>query len=118
MKVMLDILIRLLELRACCERIKDNPELTAGEKAAAYCMKRLVRECLPAPVLATYDRMEQSEVELIESREVFAMAVLVSTYRQASAAGQRKLISCFNTSSRLPDVRTTRSTALNRRGGK
>lgn len=95
MKTMLDLLTRLVEMRYCYERVKDNPQLTEGEKCAAWCLKNLVRDCLPGPVLVTYDRMKETEAELHECPEVFAMAVLVSTYRRASPAKRRKLLAHF-----------------------
>jgi hypothetical protein len=115
MRIMLDLLIRFLELRACCERVKNHPQLTNHEKAAAFRMKVLVRECLPKVVLATYDRLERREPELLESPEVFAMAVLAETYRQESAAGRRKLDSHFSVTRPVSRARTRRS-VLPRRG--
>jgi hypothetical protein len=95
MKTMLNLLTRLVEMRRCCERAKQNPYLTSGEKAAARFFKGLVRGCLPDSVLATYDRMKETETELLESPEVLAMAVLVSTYRSSSPAKRRRLLSHF-----------------------
>jgi hypothetical protein len=54
-----------------------------------------VRECLPAEVLFYYDRLNESEPELLECPEVFAMAVLVSTYRSLSPGGRKKLVNHF-----------------------
>jgi hypothetical protein len=92
---MLELLIRLHEMRCCCERVRCNPQLTNGEKAAACWHKQIVRECLPAIVLAHYDRMKQTERALLSCPEVFAMAVLVSTYRNLSPHEQGKLIAHF-----------------------
>ena len=95
MKTMLNLLTRLVEMRRCCERAKQNPYLTDGEKAAARFFKGLVHGCLPGSVLATYDQMKETEPELLECPEVFAMAVLVSTYRSSSPAKRRELLSHF-----------------------
>ena len=95
MKTMLNLLTRLLELRRCCDRAGANPQLSDGEKAAARLHKRLVRECLPPPVIATYDRMKRTRRDLLECPEVFAMAVLVSTYRHASPAQRKALRAHF-----------------------
>jgi len=97
MKTMLELLIRLHEMRCCCERVRGNPQLTNGEKAMACFHKQLVRECLPVVVLAHYDRMKKTERALLSSPEVFAMAVLVSTYRSLPPRQQRKLILHFAT---------------------
>jgi hypothetical protein len=97
MKTMLDLLIRLQEMRCCCERTVENPQLTDGEKAVACYHKTLVRECLPAEVLAHYDRMKESDPELLECPEVFAMAVLVSTYRGSSPRKRGSLLKHFAT---------------------
>jgi hypothetical protein len=82
-KTMLNLLTRLAKTRQYCERVRDNSQITDDEKAAAHSLKNLVRECLPAPVLITYDRMKETEAELLECPEVFAMAVLVATYSRA-----------------------------------
>jgi hypothetical protein len=115
MKPMLDLLIRLLEMRRCCQRVRVNPQLTDGEKAAAYCFERLVRDCLPAPVRTTYDRMEQDQADLLECPEVFAMAVLVTTYRQASPAGRRKLVKHFSVPEEARHGRGTHPVEFNAR---
>ena len=97
MKTMLELLIRLHEMRCCCERVRCNSQLTDGEKAMACSHKQIVRECLPAIVLAHYDRMKKTESALFSCPEVFAMAVLVSTYRSLLPRQRRKLVSHFAT---------------------
>lgn len=98
MKTMLDLLVRLVEMRRCCEHVRNNSQLTEGEKSAAYCFTNLVRDCLPCQVLATYDRMERTDAPLLEAPEVFAMAVLVSTYRNATPVDRCKLLTHFTPS--------------------
>jgi hypothetical protein len=95
MKTMLEILIRLHEMRCCCERIRRNPHLTNREKAVACSHKQIVRECLPPEVLTHYDRMKKSERALRSYPEVFAMAVLVSAFRSLSPNGRKKLAAHF-----------------------
>ena len=97
MKTMLELLIRLHEMRCCCERVKRNPQLTSGEKSVVCSHKQLVRECLPVTVLNHYDRMKKTERTLLTCPEVFAMAVLVSTYRSLSPLQRRRLVRHFNT---------------------
>jgi len=97
MKTMLEILIHLNEMRRCCERTKRNPQLTQREKAVACSHKQIVRECLPAEVLIHYDRMKTTERAMMACPEIFAMAVLVSTWRSLSPARRRKLVTHFAT---------------------
>ena len=97
MKTMMELLIRLQQLRECCARTAHNPQLTGGEKAAARCLKELVRESLPAEVLLHYDRLEQTEPEFLRCPEVFAMAALVSTYRSLSPRQRTRLVNHFVT---------------------
>lgn len=97
MKTMMEILIRLQQLRRSSLRFAHNKQLTAAEKNSVRCLKNLVRECLPAEVLLHYDRFKESEPELLECPEVFAMAVLVSTYRGLPPRGRKKLVNHFVT---------------------
>lgn len=91
MKTMLDHLTRLVEMRQRCERVRDNSKLIDGEKAASHSLKNLLRKALPTPLLVTYDRMKETEAELVKYPEVFAMAVLVATYGRAPEAKRKKL---------------------------
>lgn len=93
----MELLIRLLEMRCCCERVQRNQQFTNGEKAVAWLHKQIVRECLPSEVLAHYDRMKKTEHALLSCPELFAMAVLVSTYRSLSPLKRKKLIAHFAT---------------------
>jgi hypothetical protein len=100
MKTMLELLIRLHEMRCCCQRVQRNAQLTRREKAAACLHKQIVRECLPPEVLAHYDRMKKSERALRSCPEVLAMAVLVATFRGLSPQGRKKLVAHFALPSR------------------
>lgn len=95
MKTMIELLIRLQQLRHASLRAARNNQLTPGEKNSIRFFKNLVRECLPAEVLFYYDRLKQSEPELLDCSEVFAMAVLVSTYRSLPPGGRKKLVNHF-----------------------
>jgi hypothetical protein len=112
---MFDLLIRLQELRHTVNRTTRNPQLTDDEKSAATCFKGLVRGCLPRVVLVHYDSLKQQEPELMRCPEVFAMAVLVSTYRSLTPPRRRKLLAHFQpapaTSARRTDPRRLRRRA-------
>ena len=100
MRTMLDLLIRLEQMQQCCERVNHNPELTDREKSAALCFKDLVRDCLPSPVLATYDRLRKSHPDTLENAELFGMTVIVATYTKLPPSGRRKLLAHFSPRSR------------------
>jgi hypothetical protein len=97
MKTMMELLIRLQQLRLSSLRAAHNNQLTAAEKNSIRFFKSLVRECLSAEVLVHYDRLKETEPELLECPEVFAMAVLVSTYRSLSPRKREKLVNHFAT---------------------
>src|SRR5665213_1407231 len=108
MKTMMEMLIQLQQLRRCSERNAKNQHLTEGEKHPLRVHKRLVRECLPADVMLHYDRLRKLEPELLECPEIFAMAVLTTTWRNLTPERRRKLEAHFTkptrgglTSSRL-----------------
>lgn len=92
---MMEILIRLQQLRRSSLRTAHNKQLTAAEKYSIRCFKNLVRECLPAEVLVHYDQLKEAEPELLKCPEVFAMAVLVASYRELSAHKRKKLVMHF-----------------------
>lgn len=100
MKTMMELLIRLQQLWECCQRTENNQQLTDGEKNRMRFFKRLVRDCLPTDILAHYDRLMKTELELRECPEVLAMAVLADTWRDLSPAGRRRLREHFTTTAR------------------
>ena len=102
MKTMMELVIRLNELERLCRRAAENPQLTEGEKASAHFYTNLVREVIPAAVLAQYTSLETSEPALLECPEIFAMAVLVSAYRKLAPDERKKLVAHFRTGV-LPD---------------
>lgn len=95
MKTMMEMLIQLQQLLRCSERNHQNKHLTEGEKHPLSVHKRLVRECLPADVVLHYDRLRKLEPELLECPEVFAMAVLTTTWRNNTPARRRQLEAHF-----------------------
>ena len=110
MKTMMELLIQLQQLRRCNERNARNQHLTEGEKHPLRVQKRLVRECLPADVLLHYDRLRKLEPELLECPEIFAMAVLTTTWRNLTPDRRRELESHFSAPARgnLLEVRLNR----------
>ena len=113
---MLELLIRLQEMRSCCERTTRNPQLTEREKAAAHIHKEIVRGCLPAEVLVHYSRLIKTEPRLLACQEIFAMAVLVETWRSLSPAKRRKLVGHFATPAPVPSLTTRRNEPARLRG--
>lgn len=101
MKTMMELLIRLQQLRLSGLRAAQNNQPTAGEKNSIRFFRNLVRECLPAEVLVHYDRLKETEAELLECPEVFAMAVLVTAYRSLSPRKRQKLVNHFTATPRV-----------------
>ena len=97
MKTMMELLIRVQQLRDCCQRTANNPQLAQGEKESPRHFKLLVRGCLSREVLWTYDQLKEADPELLQSPHIFAMAVLVDTYRNSTPAGRQKLLAHFAT---------------------
>lgn len=95
MKTMFELLLSLHEVRTSFDRVRLNPQVTDGEKSTVRAHKELVRECLPAVVLVHYDRMSRTERMLRSCPEVFAMAVLVTTYRSLDPQARRRLAAHF-----------------------
>ena len=111
---MLNPLTRLVEMRRYSERTQKTPHLSDGEKAAAWLFEDLVRGCLPETVLATYDRMKETEPELLGCPEVFAMTVLVAAYRSVSSARRNELLSHIARLSAAQRARQRSGTLKNR----
>lgn len=107
MKTMMELLIRLQQLRLSSLRAAHNNQLTAAEKNSIRFFKNLVRDCLPAEVLVHYDRLKETEPELLECPEVFAMAVLVTAYRSLSPRKRQRLVNHFTTPPRPVEYRLT-----------
>lgn len=92
---MIELLVRLQQLRLCCQKATQNNQLSEGEKNSIRFFKCLVRDCLPSEVLDHYDRLKEAEPELLQCPDVFAMAVLVSTYRSLPSRRRQRLVDHF-----------------------
>lgn len=91
MKVTVQLLARLLELERCLHRCVRQQALTAVELDSAKENIALVRELIPNSVLTSYERMKITEVELLDCPHAFAVAVLLSSYRQAPPEQAKRL---------------------------
>jgi hypothetical protein len=91
MKVTVQLLARLLELERCLQRRVRQRALTAAEVDSAKENIALVRELIPNSVLTSYERMKITEVELLGCPHAFAVAVLLSSYRQGLPKGGKRL---------------------------
>lgn len=103
---MMDLLIGLQRFEHSMQIACHRRQLTPSEQAAAWRNLTLVREVLPVEVLAHYDRMKTSHAELMESPELFVMAVLVSTYCNLSRRKRQELLAHFATKPRAASVPT------------
>ena len=91
MKVTVQLLARLLELERCLQRCVRQQALTTAEVDSAKENIALVRELIPNSVLTSYERMKFTEVELLDCPHAFAVAVLLSGYRQGPPEGAKRL---------------------------
>jgi hypothetical protein len=88
MKVTVELLARLLELERRLQTCVRQQALTAAEVDLAKENIALVREVIPECVLTSYERMKITEVELLDCPHAFAVAVLLSSYREVSREGR------------------------------
>lgn len=95
MKTMMDLLISLRRADTVAEAARRNRQLSSGEKLIARRHMDLVREVIPPEVLAHYDCLKATATDLLESPELLAMAVLLTTYRSLSPAKRKKLLRHF-----------------------
>jgi hypothetical protein len=102
MKLMMDLLIRLQEFEAPVHDACRVRQLSPVEERAAREQLDLVRDILPAEVLARYDEMKSTTEDLLESPELFAMAVLSDTYRSLCPSKRKKFLGHFGGEPRLP----------------
>jgi len=92
---MMDLLISLRRADAVADAAGRNRQLSPGEKLVARRHMDLVREVIPPEVLAHYDHLKATATDLLESPELLAMAVLLTTYRSLSPAKRKKLLRHF-----------------------
>jgi hypothetical protein len=97
---MIDLLVSLQEVEQPAHRPPPRSRTTLRERRSLRSSVALVRDILPAEVLKCYDQMKRSDSDLLHDREVFAMAVLVATYRCLSPRRRKKLVAHFATQSR------------------
>jgi hypothetical protein len=98
---MLDLLISLRRSE-CTEKLARKGHLSPRESLAAKTRLALVRDTIPAAVLSHYEAMKLDERELLECPAIFAMAVLVSTYRALPTPTRKTLNSFFDLAGRRP----------------
>jgi hypothetical protein len=96
MKLMMDLLIRLQEFEAPPHDPFREWQLSSVEERAAREELDLVRDILPAEVLARYDEMKNTDEDLMESPELFAMTVLSDTYRSLSPSKRKTFLGHFH----------------------
>jgi hypothetical protein len=113
MKTMMDLLVSLRRMDTAADAAFHSRQLSPGEKQAARRHLDLVREIVPPEVLLHYDNLKTTATDLVESPELLAMAVLLTTYRSLSPAERKKLLKHFTNApqhratgdSRAPEVR-------------
>lgn len=89
---MMERLIRLQELERGSSRVSRNTHLTDREKRSMLLSIKRVRDNLPANILTSYEKMKKTDVKLLDSPDLFAMAVLVSTFRNTSRTRRKNII--------------------------
>ena len=97
MKTIMDLLISLQHSEHSMLIAARGRQLTPLEKKAAGRHLDLVREVIPDEALRYYEKMKQTNAELLANSEVFAMAAVVATYRNLSPAQRRQFVTRFVT---------------------
>lgn len=100
MKTMMELLISLQRFDEHLETVSRRHQLSPRETQAARRHLHLVREIIPAEVLVHYDHMKTTAADLLESPELFSMAVLVATYRSLSPRKRKRFVNHFATQPR------------------
>jgi hypothetical protein len=95
MKTMMDLLLRLQELERSLTRVETSQHFTTREKRSLLLSVELVKNSIPETVLKRYDQLKQSDGILMRSPEIFAMAVLVTTYKELGAREKERLVKHF-----------------------
>ena len=112
MKTTLELLVRLAEVKKCAQRLSKHGQITNREKVAAECLQRLIRESLPGEVLPYFDTLFETEAQLVDCPEVFAMAVVVATYREVTPSRSKKLLTFFEIPKRAQKPKLARRSAV------
>lgn len=92
---MMELLLRLQELERALARVEGNQPFTTREKRNLLVSLDLVKNTIPEAVLKCYDELKLSGAAVTRSPEVFAMAVLVSTYKQLDPRERERLVRHF-----------------------
>jgi hypothetical protein len=95
MKTMIELLLRLQELECSLTHFESSRQFTTREKSSLLLSIDLVRNTIPDSVLKRYDELKESEAALMRSPEIFAMAVLVATYKELGSREQERLLTHF-----------------------
>lgn len=105
MKTMMELLISLQRAEHSLQLARRRRQLTPLEDQHGEFYLNLVREIIPEAVLVHYDQMKTTAAELLESPELFSMAVLVATYGSLSPCKRQRLLKHFATPPRLAHSR-------------
>ena len=93
---MLDLLISLHRMECAVEAACRRRQLTPGEEQVLRRHLDLVREIIPAEVLAHWDRMKATVTDLRDSAELYAMAVLLAAYGSLPPRKRKRLLQHFS----------------------
>ena len=95
MKTMMELLLRLQELECSLTHFESSRQFRTREKRSLMLSIDLVKNTIPDTVLKRYDELKQSDAAFGKSPEIFAMAVLVATYREIGSREQERLLTHF-----------------------
>ncbi len=99
MRTMMDLLVSLRRMETAAEDADRNQQLSPGEKHAVRRHVNLVQEIIPPEVLTQYNDQKTTSRELLDAPELFAMSVLLATYRDLSPTKRKKLLQHFRPAS-------------------
>ena len=85
----------LQELECSLTHFESSRRFTTREKRRLLLSIDLVKSTIPDSVLRRYDELKESEAALMRSPEIFAMAVLVATYKELGSLEQERLLTHF-----------------------
>jgi hypothetical protein len=97
MKTMMELLISLQRVEHSMQVARQRRQLTPLETRHGEHYLNLVREIVPAEALVHYDRMKTTAADLLDTPELFAMAVLLATYRSLSPQHRKEFANHFAT---------------------
>jgi hypothetical protein len=97
MKTMMELLISLQRVEHSMQVARQRRQLTPLEIRDGEHYLNLVREIIPAEALVHYDRMKTTAADLLDTPELFAMAVLLETYSSLSPQQRKEFVNHFAT---------------------